>query len=270
MVDNQSALRVLKNPEHHGRMNHIDVKYHWVCDSVNLSLVQLLSNTALPSDSNHLERHCIEGGTRVFQSLSILSSFAPEGPIPPHDYLDDLESFFFVLLSMFLMYTPDGGCVSSKKLGPSIVLSWDDPDVSTANTNNIVKDMWGMTCLALYEKFLNLICDLATDKLDLLYPDEDNDLAKIRGRPVDGDVLQPLLSQWDDHYAQVLRLFDNTIDSINASVTPTAPVPSPSPSNHSPPIVPLNPNGSKSLHKSTRIRNLCNTLPPTPPQAQQS
>ena len=34
MVDNQSALRVLKNPEHHGRMKHIDVKYHWVRDSV--------------------------------------------------------------------------------------------------------------------------------------------------------------------------------------------------------------------------------------------
>jgi hypothetical protein len=34
MVDNQSALHVLKNPEHHGRMKHIDVKYHWVRDSV--------------------------------------------------------------------------------------------------------------------------------------------------------------------------------------------------------------------------------------------
>jgi hypothetical protein len=34
MVDNQSALRVLKNPEHHGRMKHIDVKYHWIRETI--------------------------------------------------------------------------------------------------------------------------------------------------------------------------------------------------------------------------------------------
>ena len=28
MADNQSALHNIKNPEHHGRMKHIDVKYH--------------------------------------------------------------------------------------------------------------------------------------------------------------------------------------------------------------------------------------------------
>ena len=30
LVDNQSALRVLNNPEHHGRMKHIDIKWHWI------------------------------------------------------------------------------------------------------------------------------------------------------------------------------------------------------------------------------------------------
>jgi hypothetical protein len=34
MVDNQSALKVLKNPEHHGRMKHIDIKWHWIRDSI--------------------------------------------------------------------------------------------------------------------------------------------------------------------------------------------------------------------------------------------
>jgi hypothetical protein len=34
MVNNQSALKVLKNPEHHGRMKHIAIKWHWIRDSI--------------------------------------------------------------------------------------------------------------------------------------------------------------------------------------------------------------------------------------------
>ncbi|KAG8955677.1 hypothetical protein FRC04_007668 [Tulasnella sp. 424] len=30
LVDNQSAITVAKNPEHHGRMKHVDVRYHWI------------------------------------------------------------------------------------------------------------------------------------------------------------------------------------------------------------------------------------------------
>ncbi|KAJ3522289.1 hypothetical protein NMY22_g11955 [Coprinellus aureogranulatus] len=41
MVDNQSALRVLNNPEHHGRMKHIDVKYHWVRDAVKQGKIEV-------------------------------------------------------------------------------------------------------------------------------------------------------------------------------------------------------------------------------------
>ena len=31
-VDNQSAIRIVKNPEFHERTKHIDVKYHYICD----------------------------------------------------------------------------------------------------------------------------------------------------------------------------------------------------------------------------------------------
>ena len=34
MVDNQSALKVLKNSEHHGHMKHINIKWHWICDVI--------------------------------------------------------------------------------------------------------------------------------------------------------------------------------------------------------------------------------------------
>ena len=33
-LDNQSAIAVTKNPEHHGRMKHLDVRYLWLRDYV--------------------------------------------------------------------------------------------------------------------------------------------------------------------------------------------------------------------------------------------
>ena len=35
MTDNQSAMNVAKDPEHHGRMKHLDLRYHWLRDVVN-------------------------------------------------------------------------------------------------------------------------------------------------------------------------------------------------------------------------------------------
>ena len=33
-IDNQSALSVAKNPEHHGRMKHLDMRFFWLQDAV--------------------------------------------------------------------------------------------------------------------------------------------------------------------------------------------------------------------------------------------
>src|SRR5579859_93922 len=35
-IDNQSAISVSKNPEHHGRMKHLDLRYFWLRDQVTL------------------------------------------------------------------------------------------------------------------------------------------------------------------------------------------------------------------------------------------
>jgi hypothetical protein len=40
MVDNQSALKVLKNPEHHGRMKHIDVAWHWIRETIKRGKIE--------------------------------------------------------------------------------------------------------------------------------------------------------------------------------------------------------------------------------------
>ena len=65
-MDNQSAIKVAKNPEHHGRMKHLDIRHHWIRQEVrrkNLEIhfmpTQLLAADLLTKPLNKvlLERH---------------------------------------------------------------------------------------------------------------------------------------------------------------------------------------------------------------------
>ena len=40
LMDNQSAISVSKNPEHHGRMKHLDLRWYWLRDVVEAGLVK--------------------------------------------------------------------------------------------------------------------------------------------------------------------------------------------------------------------------------------
>ena len=40
-MDNQSAIQVAKNPEHHGRMKHLDLAYYWLRDEVAKGYIAL-------------------------------------------------------------------------------------------------------------------------------------------------------------------------------------------------------------------------------------
>jgi hypothetical protein len=51
-IDNQSAISVAKNPEHHGRMKHLDLAFYWLRDKVaekRIRVVHLASND-MPAD----------------------------------------------------------------------------------------------------------------------------------------------------------------------------------------------------------------------------
>jgi Reverse transcriptase (RNA-dependent DNA polymerase)/gag-polypeptide of LTR copia-type/GAG-pre-integrase domain/Integrase core domain len=39
-IDNQSAINVSKNPEHHGRMKHLDLKFHWLRENVEGGMIK--------------------------------------------------------------------------------------------------------------------------------------------------------------------------------------------------------------------------------------
>ena len=51
-IDNQSALTVAKNPEHHGQMKHLDICYYWLCDMVEKGSIDplYLQTNEMPAD----------------------------------------------------------------------------------------------------------------------------------------------------------------------------------------------------------------------------
>lgn len=51
-IDNNSALSVAKNPEHHGRMKHLDLRFYWLRDEVEKGHIGLkyLPTAQMPAD----------------------------------------------------------------------------------------------------------------------------------------------------------------------------------------------------------------------------
>ena len=51
-IDNQSAISVAKNPEHHGRMKHLDLRFFWLQDQVQAKLLvpKFAGTESMPAD----------------------------------------------------------------------------------------------------------------------------------------------------------------------------------------------------------------------------
>jgi hypothetical protein len=51
-IDSQSALAVAKNPEHHGRMKHLDLRFYWLRNEVEKGRINLvhLRTDSMPAD----------------------------------------------------------------------------------------------------------------------------------------------------------------------------------------------------------------------------
>ena len=51
-LDNQSAIAVSRNPEHHGRMKHLDLRHYWLRDVVKAGWigVKYIQTKLMPAD----------------------------------------------------------------------------------------------------------------------------------------------------------------------------------------------------------------------------
>ena len=51
-LDNQSAIAVTRNPEHHGRMKHLDLRHYWLRDVVKAGIINVkyIPTASMPAD----------------------------------------------------------------------------------------------------------------------------------------------------------------------------------------------------------------------------
>jgi len=171
-------------------------------------------------------------GTRLFQSISVLSSELARGLAPPHDYLDDLESFFYLAHYLVILYHPDGSDrlidPASKHHGRDALRAWADPDEQVSRNakaafieepelyDSVIEEVqdWHPAVTAMLEEFCTWIRGIRQEKKNIQREE------KRRRGPLVPEGQAPLnrfaklYEHVDEHYAQVFALFDTAITAL--------------------------------------------------------
>jgi hypothetical protein len=121
-------------------------------------------------------------GSHFFRSCGILESLTEsnEGKLAPaHDYLDDLESFFFVLCYLLFGFMPNGTPRELTDKARSVVDDWDNgkadkalqPKLTLFHTrtqkrfaSGKISISWGTACRVLFEDFHEWVCKIREEK----------------------------------------------------------------------------------------------------------
>ena len=78
-IDNQSALAVAKNPEHHGRMKHLDLRFYWLRDEVDKGTISVsyCPTADMPADmlTKSLSRDKVQLGRKLLGLRSSSAEF---------------------------------------------------------------------------------------------------------------------------------------------------------------------------------------------------
>ncbi|KAJ2926472.1 hypothetical protein H1R20_g10624, partial [Candolleomyces eurysporus] len=170
-------------------------------------------------------------GTRLYQSVAVLNSCTVPDPLP-HDHLDDLESFLYILVQV--IYTCDSNGVAYS--GLDMLSRWEkvSHDCRTAATfkeaylaseflPRDVEQHWPSPCVDLVLAFTAFIHPIMRKKMklvDQLTPTVRNGRAK------------EFSADANKHYTHVLQLFDTAIEALDKPDTwrvPKSGVPSPDP-----------------------------------------
>ncbi|PPQ91444.1 hypothetical protein CVT25_014332 [Psilocybe cyanescens] len=150
--------------------------------------------------------------TRAFQLTSVLQNCDKTLCRPPHDYLDDLESFFYILCWLAI-----GHAGSSKKVDPfpNFPLRWESPDPTVASSfkqNMFILNFPQLEDISPF--FGTVLSDLLIEYRKFLKPytlKKINDTISRKPPASPVPTLLHLQKQATGHYEAALKFFDETI-----------------------------------------------------------
>ncbi|RXW13102.1 hypothetical protein EST38_g12751 [Candolleomyces aberdarensis] len=149
-------------------------------------------------------------GIPLYQSIMVLSSNSLSQPLP-HDHLDDLESFLYILTHILYSYD----CHGALHEVDDLLTDWDECS--------------GTIAACLKESFLarqflpknismrwpSASLDVFRGFKDLILPMVDQKVALTLARPENGpEILKALMLDAEHHYNGVIRLFDTGIAAL--------------------------------------------------------
>lgn len=140
-------------------------------------------------------------------------------PNTPHDYMDDLESFFYVLCELIFTRVS-----FNKKVAPVVketLQGWDTKDEKSAAQSKMTfllapfqeelidSDYWGVACSELVEGFHGLLQTISQEKLKITMKKSlstHEKIVRLRGMGLNGNI--------DDHYDSLEALFNKTLEAL--------------------------------------------------------
>lgn len=145
---------------------------------------------------------------------------------PAHDYLDDLEAFFYLLCWIFLRYLKDGTLRPVEDTAWKVIDGWDSENVSIAlnaksslfnpgrrlkhTAITCVESGWGKECSTLFRKFLEWAGHIQVEK-------ERIRIAPRAQEQTEESIYKGLLNQIVTHYTQVLSFFEEAVVALDGS-----------------------------------------------------
>ncbi|RXW20934.1 hypothetical protein EST38_g4914 [Candolleomyces aberdarensis] len=170
-----------------------------------------------------LSEFCKEVKSRMtlFQSWIMLKvSSLPQGlaVVPAHDYLDDLEAFFWLFCYLVFIYEPNG-CLGPKTRAHDWVKGWMNhstafdvknsfltSDTLRLEVNAVLYSGWHDICLDLIIDFRDIIATVCKAKGSLIF--------NVQTPAEDGTVpnrFSDVLKDVNNIYARVIGLFDDAL-----------------------------------------------------------
>ncbi|KAL1664074.1 hypothetical protein GGF50DRAFT_55590 [Schizophyllum commune] len=155
-------------------------------------------------------------GTRAYQSVQVLRSYKYAESAPTsgqrlmHDYMDDLESFYWCLCWICFSYEGPGNCKKS-----DIPKEWQDNDpqvAAGAKSEHLLSDFESNDVKDYFEDFIPLL-EFLHGLFQKMYKVK---TPLVRKHAAHTRTLKKIREEAKGTYEQVIEMFDRTIDSIRA------------------------------------------------------
>lgn len=161
-------------------------------------------------------------GTRFYQSISVLWNYAllkDNMFVMPHDYLDDLESFFYILCQAMLSRVSAGRSVSEPVT--DMLKEWEaarpehsrscktDFVVFAFQNSRLDVGHWGEACRNLLKEFHTFIQGIVRAKDHIRWLDDVDNEDRLA-------LLNDLGRNVENHYQHLDKIFQEALDALAA------------------------------------------------------